>query len=154
MNMEPMSQPGDLTPLDMQRYFGWPPPPPPPVRPKKKWYLTLFTRILVIYFVFALPIFACIGVSEVGALSTHQVSNETANVFGLTTLAFIIAEAALLAYMVYRMISKRRIVVAPSPPVPTDQEYENWVRSWQGPIRQYGMQKLGLDESDVLGRPL
>jgi hypothetical protein len=38
--------------------------------------------------------------------------------------------------------------------VPTDQEYEDWIRSWQGPIRQYGMQKLGLDESDVLSRPL
>jgi hypothetical protein len=139
MNMQSMSQPGDLSPLDMQRYFGW-----PPVRPKKKWYFWLFIWLLFIYLFFLL-VFVLIDFGEGGTLD-----KETVNVFVIITLAFVVPEAALLAYMVRKL----RIFAPPSPPVPTDQQYENWVRSWHGPIREYGMQKLGLNESDVLSQPL
>lgn len=151
--MRTVSQPGDLSPQDMQRYFGWPPP-PPPARPKKRWYLRTFIRLLVLYFVLILPVFGCNGAFEEAITNTSRVSNDLANIFGIVTLAFLVAEVALLAYMIYRGLRKQRIIVAPSPPVPTDREYEDWVRSWQHPLRQYGMQKLGLDEDVVLGRSL
>lgn len=40
------------------------------------------------------------------------------------------------------------------PPPPTDEEYEAWVKSWANAIQQYGVKKLGLDPSDILGQSL
>lgn len=142
--MQSVSQPGDLSPQDMRRYFSWPPPPRP--RPlQKKWYFRLFIWLLVTYFFF---IMLMISVVLAHVSNGGRLGRNTIEVLVFINLAFIIP----LAFMVYRMVRKRHI--APSPPVPTDQQYEDWVRSWQGPIRQYGMQKLRLDESDVLSRPL
>jgi hypothetical protein len=39
-------------------------------------------------------------------------------------------------------------------PRPTDEEYEEWVRSWQPSIQHYGMQKIGLDPSEIAGEIL
>jgi hypothetical protein len=163
--MQTVSQPSDLSPQDMRRYFNWPPPlrPSRPARPKKKWPLKLFIGLIVIYIIlFVLSaIFISFNTIGMSPAVAKQETDSFANVFTEITLVFIVAELALLAYMiypliyrVYLMIRKLLIAATPSPPAPTDQQYEDWVRSWQGPIRQYGMQKLGLDESDVLSRPL
>jgi hypothetical protein len=37
---------------------------------------------------------------------------------------------------------------------PTDQEYDDWVGNFRAPIRQYGLQKLGLSQNEILGEPL
>jgi hypothetical protein len=39
-------------------------------------------------------------------------------------------------------------------PRPTDQEYDEWVGSFRASIRQYGLQRLGLSQSDIIGEPL
>jgi len=140
MDMQTTGQPVDLTLQDMQNYFGWPPPPPPPPQ-KKRWYVKTSIWLPVVYFFFVLPVCGCISTSSPGSAYT----------FAFLTLALLITEIALLAYM---GVKKQRIAAAPLPLAPTDQAYEAWVRSWQNPIREYGMQKLGLDESMVLGRPL
>jgi hypothetical protein len=123
--MQTVSQPSDLSPQDMRRYFNWPP--PPPVQPKRKRYLWWVL----------LGIFISVWI---GSQSS--------------SIAIIVSVACMLAYIVYHVIKKQQEAAKVLPPAPTDQQYEDWVRSWQGPIRQYGMQKLGLDESDVLSRPL
>src|SRR5579884_2363043 len=131
MDMQTTGQPVDLTLQDMQNYFGWPPPPPPPPQ-KKRWYVKTSIWLPVVYFFFVLPVCGCISTSSPGSAYT----------FAFLTLALLITEIALLAYM---GVKKQRIAAAPLPLAPTDQAYEAWVRSWQNPIREYGMQKLGLD---------
>jgi hypothetical protein len=37
---------------------------------------------------------------------------------------------------------------------PTDEQYEAWVRSWIPSLRQYGLQRLHLEQSDIVGSPL
>jgi hypothetical protein len=53
-------------------------------------------------------------------------------------------------------IEKQIPPTPPPPPIPTDEEYEAWVKSWLNSARQYGMKKLGLDErNDIkVDRPL
>jgi hypothetical protein len=148
--MQSVSQPSDLSPLDMQRYFSWPPSPRLPrlSRSRKKWPLRLFIWLIVIYFF----LFVTFG---------FMASFGAAKELGIVTLVFMVIECALLIYMLYPLmywayllIRKLLASVVPPPPAPTDQQYDDWVRSWRSSVRQYGMQKLGLDENDVLSRPL
>jgi hypothetical protein len=131
MNIHAMSQSGNLSPQYLMDYFRWP---PKLVAPPKKThpFLTLFVLFIV------LPLVACIITSSSPIYVT----------------ALAVVGILLVTFFVYRAIKKRNSIPIPPPPIPSDQEYEDWVRSWQNAIRQYGMQKLGLSAGDVVGKSL
>lgn len=146
--MQSMNQPSKLSPQDLQNYFGWPPPPPPlivPLNIPTQRQNPVLRAILILVVAFSLCSFA-------DSLSTTL----------HTSIPMLVFFVLCMIFFVQRVRKKNSVppplpsypAPPPPPPGPSDQEYEDWVRSWQGSIRQYGMQKLGLDANDIQGRPL
>src|SRR5579875_1410159 len=91
--MQSVSQPSDLSPLDMQRYFSWPPSSRLPrlSRARKKWPLRLFIWLIVIYFFLFIPL-------------SFMASFDASEGLGVVTLVFLVIEFALLIYMLCPVI--------------------------------------------------
>ena len=125
---------GVLHPLsleDRQRYFNWPPPPPPPPQKKSlpvQWWMVLGAMFLV-----------CSLLSFLSSI-IKELSSNPLGIF--VVLAVIVAGV----WFIIKRRPKQRPSMPLPLPIPTDEEYEAWVKSWLNSAREYGMQKLGLDE--------
>jgi hypothetical protein len=143
VNIQEMSQSGNLSPQELKDYFGWP---PPVVQPKKKPFV-------VRHFFLSLIGFSLIS----SCFLTNFLARFVSSNLGLGLfIVFVLPVICALVIIGSIIIASRlkNVPEAPPPSIPTDQEYEAWIRSWQNSMRQYGMQRLGLSSSDVLGKPL
>ena len=129
-----------LSQQDFMRYFNWPPPVPQP----KKHYFKFYRNLIIIYL-------CLFGISLL--CQTLKLFTNTNTLVVFVTYIFVAIAISPLVMFLYRVI-KKHLDAQKTPPMLTDQEYENWVRSWQHSIRHYGMQRLGLSAQDVVSSPL
>lgn len=139
MNMHRMEMPRKLSAQDLMRYFNWPPPLPSKSSP------------FPIVFVVVILISLC-ALSIITSAISHAINNNPLGAF----VVFLLIAAG-----VWFFISNARKKQSPSPiqspppppeqqmplppPIPTDEEYEAWVKSFRNSVRRYGIQKLELD---------
>ena len=91
---------------------------------------------------------------DIQGAKNHQAYTMLNSIFMSINVGLVIFIVVFFASFIYRLVTKLRSARAPQSANMTDQQYEDWVRSWQTAIRQFGMQKLGLSNSDVVGKPL
>ncbi len=139
MQMHQAGQSSNLSPQDLQNYFGWPPPPliiySLSDSPQKRQRFLLIGLVLVAAF------FLCSFFSQMGI-----------GVLGWAVVAGTIF--VLVKILQQPIVPPSLPTVPPPPPGPTDEEYEAWVKSWRGSIHQLGMQRIGLDVNEIKARPL
>ena len=139
MQMYQAGQPSNLTPQDLQNYFGWPPPPliiyNLSESPQKK------QRILLIVLTLVAAFFLC------GIFSSISGSGLVIAIATVITIVMIVKKTPIPPPVLP--------TVPPPPPGPTDEEYEDWVKSHRSSIHRLGIQKLGLDVKDIqVSQPL
>lgn len=143
MNMHMMGKTRNLSPQDLQRYFN--------IYPQKSSFSS--GAVVVVLVLLVLVPLVCIGASLILYIIYLALSS------WINFIILSIVGVALVIGLI-KLFKRRRKVPFPlplvpqPPPPPTDEEYEAWVKSWSKSIQQYGMKKLGLDSSDILGKSL